>query len=120
MLAGMVGWLATHGETVPVDRIEPSIGEPSLIEMQPVDGLPEKLFHPPDIIAEAVIGRVRNDSVHGGGVDTVTDQSVGSDGLLDRKRGEPFRTDRSDNSVAVALGHEISRDRPREGDRVLD
>src|SRR5208337_1512523 len=50
-----------HCEPVPVDRVEPGIGVPGLVEMDAVHALPEQPLDLCRMVAEAVVGRVGDD-----------------------------------------------------------
>ena len=86
-----------HGVSIRVKRVKARIGEPRLVEVDPRDALAQELDDAIGAIAQAVVGRVRDDGVHGRLLGGVVGKRARGHRIGDRFRREPRRRDRSDD-----------------------
>ena len=112
--------VAPHAEPVAVDRVEPRVAVPGLVPVDAVDRRVEQLLDGARVVAEPVVGRVRDHAVDRTPVRLRPDQRVRLDRPPDRRGPELVRRDRPDDAVAVAQRHVVVRDRPRHREAVLD
>ena len=108
-----------HRKPVPIDRVEPGIGIPGLVEMDAIHALPEKFLHLSGMVAEAIVGGVGDDRMDRGLALGSRGERAGSDLIPDRSRGHLVRRDRADDPVPVPGREEIDRDRVRHGQGML-
>lgn len=115
----MVARVAVHRMAVAVDRVETRVAVPRFVEVQAVDARAEQFFHARDVVAEAVVRRVRDDRVLRLAIGQPGRERVRRDRLANRRLRETLGRDRPDDPVAVARRHEVGRNRARHRHRVL-
>ena len=109
-----------HRVAVPVERIEPRVGVPGFIEVNPVDARIEERLDAPRVVAEPVVGGVGHDGIDRSGVAVFRHERVRLDRSLDGLLLEPVGRDGSDDPVAVSQRHEVARDGSRHDEAVFD
>ena len=55
------GRIAEHGMPAAVERVEPRVGVPGLVEVQAIDGVAADLDHAFDVVDQPVVGRIGDD-----------------------------------------------------------
>ena len=99
--------VAAHGEMVRVHRVEPGIAVPCLVHVDHVHGMIELGLDLRAVVAEAVVGAVRDDRV-GGAAALRRDRARGD--LFPDRFGRHLRTmDRPDDAVTVAGRDHVDR-----------
>src|SRR4026208_282997 len=80
---------AVHCVSFAIERIEARVGIPRFVEVDGIDARVEQLLDAAGVIAQAVIGRVRDDRVYGALLCALGDQRIGANAVGDRGRAEP-------------------------------
>ena len=57
--------IAMHAKAIAINRVESRIGIPSLVKMNAVDCRIQKFGNPLGVVAQSVVGGVRDHAVHG-------------------------------------------------------
>ena len=110
----------THREAALVDLVELGVGVPGLVEVNARDGLREFGDDAVDVVAEAVVGRVRDDGVGGILVGDAGGERAFVDDAADELGAEALEGYEADHAVAVARGLHVDGPRTGDGERVAD
>ena len=116
----MRGGIAGHRVPVAVERVEAAVREPGLVEVHAVETPAEQLRGAPGVVAEPVVGGVRDHGVRGHRPASGTGERVGCDRGPNRLRREPRRRDRPDQPEMIARRRQPDRHGPREHEPLLD
>ncbi len=112
--------IAAHAVAVAVDRIETRVAVPRFVASARDRPCLEQLLHRDRVVAEPVVGRVRDDAVDRRRVDALVHERIRRNRLSDRRLRELVGMDRADDAATVAQRDVVGRNRAGQRQAVLD